>query len=1181
MFLGTTAVALVANVSPSLADTLIWNGMQSSNWADANNWSVIGGGSAVPTGADSVVLDVTSPHAAVLSSGAGFSNGIVIGQANSGALTVSSGALFIMSNTAFLGYDAHATGTVTVTGAGSSWGVQAGNGLYVGYSGTGTLDVAAGAVAGATPVTLGNFAGSSGTVNVDGAGSVFTAAGSLTIGEHGTGTLKVSNAGQVHASNTASVNVTVGHYAGATGTVTIDGSGSQLIANGLVTVGAAGTGTVTLTSGGRMRTSDSLLLSETAAGQGTLTASGSGTSLQVGSSANTYMEVGKFGAASASFLAGATANVTGSFIVADQASSTASVTVSGTGSSLTVLPFGGAGGVATIASQGNGNLTVSAGATMTSDGMQIGSQPNGHGTVTVDGKGSTLTVAQTNAGSVFNIGDFGHGTLSVTGGATVSGGGAMVGAHTGAVGAVTISGAGSTLTSFAFDIGRNGAGTVDVAAGGSLVAHNHLYIGYSAGSTGTLNVDGQSSSATFGNFFDVGVGGTGTANVTHGGTITATNASVGSAAGGAGTLTVDGAGSSFSAGTLTVGASGDGSLIVANGGRVVVQNSILIGSQAGSSGKLIIGAYTGATPVAAGTVSASGIVFGAGNNQVIFNHTDAAYVFDVAMSGSAAIYQQAGHTILTGDSSAFTGIASVTGGTLSVNGSLSGATVLVNSAATLGGTGTIGSLQLQGGILAPGNSIGTLSVAGNALITSGSTYQVQVSPTASDKLAVAGTTTITGGTVQAQIGAGVYSATSRYTILTSAGGVTGTFAGVSSDAAFLTPSLGYDANDVYLTLTRNVVSFGSIGTTRNQVATGTTVDATGYGNAMWNSVVTLNAAQARSAFDQLSGDIHASTRSALVEDSRLLRDAAVDRIRDAFSELGLPGNPAMAYASMDQTPARPDAAVALWGRLIGSWGATASDGNAAALSRDTKGIVTGADALVAEGLRLGVLAGYGRTSLRSDADNSSVGSDDYHIGAYAGWQLGALGVRTGAAYSWHDIDTTRTIAFPGFFGRVSSGSRAETAQAFGEFAYRFDVAPRSTVEPFIAAAWVGVHGNGFTEAGSVAALTGTSSDTGVTFSTLGLRGSSQVAVGGTMVTLKGTLGWRHAFGDVTPTVAVAFAGGNPFMVAGVPIARDAAALDGGLSVALTRNATFGLAYTGQIAKGAHDNGVKADFSWKF
>jgi hypothetical protein len=62
---------------------------------------------------------------------------------------------------------------------------------------------------------------------------------------------------------------------------------------------------------------------------------------------------------------------------------------------------------------------------------------------------------------------------------------------------------------------------------------------------------------------------------------------------------------------------------------------------------------------------------------------------------------------------------------------------------------------------------------------------------------------------------------------------------VKLDAAFLTPSLGYDANDVYLTMSRKVASFASVGVTRNQVATGGAVDPLGYGNPIRNAVVTL------------------------------------------------------------------------------------------------------------------------------------------------------------------------------------------------------------------------------------------------------------------------------------------------------------------------------------------------------
>ena len=45
--------------------------------------------------------------------------------------------------------------------------------------------------------------------------------------------------------------------------------------------------------------------------------------------------------------------------------------------------------------------------------------------------------------------------------------------------------------------------------------------------------------------------------------------------------------------------------------------------------------------------------------------------------------------------------------------------------------------------------------------------------------------------------AGSYATSTTYTILNATGGVSGTYSGVSSNFAFLTPSLTYDANNVY------------------------------------------------------------------------------------------------------------------------------------------------------------------------------------------------------------------------------------------------------------------------------------------------------------------------------------------------------------------------------------------------
>ncbi len=89
-------------------------------------------------------------------------------------------------------------------------------------------------------------------------------------------------------------------------------------------------------------------------------------------------------------------------------------------------------------------------------------------------------------------------------------------------------------------------------------------------------------------------------------------------------------------------------------------------------------------------------------------------------------------------------------------------------------------------------------------------------------------------------------------------------------------------------------------------------------------------------------------------------------------------------------------------------------------------------------------------------------------------------------------------------------------------------------------------------------------------------------MGDSMVNLHGGIGWRHAAGDVTPTSDQIFQSGGPlFTVAGVPIAKDTAALEAGLDTAMGQNGSFSLSYSGQMGNGLTDHGVKATMRWTF
>ena len=145
------------------------------------------------------------------------------------------------------------------------------------------------------------------------------------------------------------------------------------------------------------------------------------------------------------------------------------------------------------------------------------------------------------------------------------------------------------------------------------------------------------------------------------------------------------------------------------------------------------------------------------------------------------------------------------------------------------------------GNLAPGNSIGTLTVNGNYAQNVGSTYTVEVNAAGqSDKLNVTGGAAIAGGTVAVQAQSGSYARNTSYTILTANAGVIGIYSSVTSNFAFLTPSLSYDANNVYLNLLLNQSAFADGAQTPNQFAVGTVLDQT-WASATGNFATVLSA----------------------------------------------------------------------------------------------------------------------------------------------------------------------------------------------------------------------------------------------------------------------------------------------------------------------------------------------------
>ena len=256
---------------------------------------------------------------------------------------------------------------------------------------------------------------------------------------------------------------------------------------------------------------------------------------------------------------------------------------------------------------------------------------------------------------------------------------------------------------------------------------------------------------------------------------------------GAGTMTLSGAstylgGTTVNAGTLQAGAAN----VFAPASAYTVANGATLNLDGFNQS---IGSLAGAGAV---TLGAATLTTGNDNTSTTFSG---------AISGTGGLTKIGTGTLLLTGTSTYTGATTVNAGTLSVNGSIASSALTVNAGGTIGGNGTIGNTTINGGTLSPGNSIGTLTVQGNLVLTSAAAYLVEVSPTAADRTNVTGTASL-AGTVQAVFGPGSYIART-YTILSAAGGRTGTFGSLTTTGlpAGFTASLSYTATDAILNLT--------------------------------------------------------------------------------------------------------------------------------------------------------------------------------------------------------------------------------------------------------------------------------------------------------------------------------------------------------------------------------------------
>ncbi|MDR8362824.1 autotransporter domain-containing protein [Pseudomonas sp. JL3] len=548
------------------------------------------------------------------------------------------------------------------------------------------------------------------------------------------------------------------------------------------------------------------------------------------------------------------------------------------------------------------------------------------------------------------------------------------------------------------------------------------------------------------------------------------------------------------------------------------------------------------------------------------------------ISGHGGLTKQGIGTLVLTGANTYAGPTLVNQGRLAINGSLLSA-VTVNNSGILGGNGSIAALTAKsGGTVAPGNSIGTLQVAGDVTFEPGSTYAVELSPTSSDQIIASGKAVIEGATVSLSLENSPTLLTTseaksllgnQYNILQAAGGIEGRFGVVVPDYLFLGGTLDYSANGIQLAVERNATSFTSVGQTPNQRAVAAAAEQLGAGNPLYETLLlSPTAAVAQQAFQQLSGEIHPAIGTLLINDSRYLRDAVGERLRehDLF-DAGAP------------TDDRSNA----WLKVLGAWGKSDGGHDNASSNSSIGGLLAGVDGLITEDTRLGFVTGYSDSSLSmGDGTHSSASVDSYHLGAYLGHEIDALRLSVGGAYSWHRIDVKRDLQFNGVSGKQKSKRDATSAQLFTEAAYRLDLQPIA-LEPFANLAYVHLNTESFSEKGDAAALKGGENNRDVVLSTLGLRASKAIALSDQQqLELSGTLGWQHNLSNTRSEDHLAFVNGNTaFSVQSVSMDRNAAVIGARAGLALGRDTRLNLDYNGLLGSREKDHGVGLTLDWQF
>lgn len=520
------------------------------------------------------------------------------------------------------------------------------------------------------------------------------------------------------------------------------------------------------------------------------------------------------------------------------------------------------------------------------------------------------------------------------------------------------------------------------------------------------------------------------------------------------------------AGTLVLGGNNtfEGDLTV-NGGLVSITavNNTGNGANILNGGGLLIN-QAGLDFTEAMTLGASGGTINDGGNSVTVSGI---------MSGTGSMTKTGSGTLILSNAQTYSGATNITAGALRLLGSLNNSAVSLTGG-TFAGTGSAASLNASGGSIAPGNSIGTITIVGDAALNTGSTFEVEINAAGqSDLLAVGGNVAINGAALNITELDSVSDGTS-YDIITAGGAISGSgFGNVGASNILELNDIFYrvDIQSDKVALTRTSSPFGGSSGGGSSLSGGgiATVLNDNLSSPVLSDVITsllaVPAGQLGEALDALSPNTTDITPQTGVVLSRQLAASVSGRLGEIGA--GEVGGRESGVSSGNAPQLAGESSV--WLRPYGELGRLGSDGgNRLGYDYHVAGMAGGMDITRPEGdITTGLMfsAGYSKVDY---ADNSGkVSGRHYALGPYGQWRDGPRYIHAHAAGLYNIYDQRRDIVFPGVNESTTAGIRSLGGALGLKAGHRIGITGLNlSVEPHAGAELTALHRFDYSEQGS-------------------------------------------------------------------------------------------------------------------